>query len=150
MMDKMRMHALITQLVADGETFDGPAADRLIAEVPVTTAYRRWRVSGAFRRGGHGGGPALASGPADDKARELTEFGDLKTHRVGLYAIAHMLGQLHIRSVVGAVGIDGDGARITYSRARAERMDLSVIRRLQVGPLALELAAWRSWKSRIG
>lgn len=148
MMDKMRMHALISQLTADGDAFDGPAADRLIAALPVTGRSRWWSIGGALRRGGRGDRAALAAGPAGDKGQGLVEFGGRSAHRVGLYAIEHVPGQLRIRSVVSKIGEDGDAARIVYTRGRAERMDLSAVSCLRLGPVALELATWRSWKIR--
>lgn len=150
MMDKVHIHARIAQLVANGDTFDGPEADRLIAALLINGGHRWARISGAMRRGRRGNPEALASGPAGDERQELVEFGGRPAHRVGLYAVEHVPGQLRIRSVVSRIGEDGDAARIVYSRGRAERMDLSAVSCLRLGPVAIELATWRPWKIRAG
>lgn len=151
-MDRMALHEVIRGLVADGVTFDGASADRLIAEVPLTG--RTWSIAlrGAWRRGKRQDRRALATGPVPDSQSELVQFGARRAHRIGLYMVEHVPGALHIRSAVAhgldGIGADGDDACIVYRGKRAVRMDLSVDRTVQLLGVRVGVTTWQPWKTR--
>lgn len=155
--DVIRLNSLITRLLADGGSFDGKAADELIAILPVNSPRRRWSLSGALRVGDrrHGpprlvtaGAPGRASGDADQRWVNIDTSGGWM--HVGMYKVQHQPGVIRFRSATPAGDVNGHGqALLLYDRRGcATRMKCSHVRGLTVFRLHFDLVTFRPWKFR--
>jgi len=149
---RLEAHALIDQLVQDGDTFSRETAARLIALVPVQSKKAlpiSIGVSGTTvgpETKGHAAGVGDVSLKGDEKTFSAETSGDVPW-RLGGYKVVHRPGKLTIERMMSVVpGQPGRTCEVLYDASGPTRMDLSKAREVGFWRLRAIVETMGPWK----